>query len=171
MKYKVGIASGAFDIIHIGHIMFLEECKKMCDKLIVVISSDKLISQIKEKFPRFNENQRKKVISSIKYVDETIIRYNQFDMIDICQNNNCNVIFKGNDYKNKEWESNLQTTLKQYGINIKLIDHKYTDIHSSSFDYKDDVKQKSLQYNQNYNYDKLSIDPVEEFYEQLNSKK
>lgn len=128
----IGVASGIFDVFHIGHVLFLEACKQLCDKLIVVIASDDLTFQIKQKMPIFNEYQRKKMLDSIQYVDETIIRYNQLDIVDICKNNDCNIIFKGCDYKDTEWEPNIKNALNQAGISIQLIEHAHSDIHSSN---------------------------------------
>ena len=46
-KYKVGFTNGCFDILHIGHINYLEESKKLCDKLIIAINSDSSVKRIK----------------------------------------------------------------------------------------------------------------------------
>ena len=67
---------GVFDIIHTGHIKFLENCKKI-DKnseLIVVISRDSTVLRQKGKKPVIPEQERKKIIGSLKPVDEAILR-------------------------------------------------------------------------------------------------
>lgn len=68
------LAHGTFDIIHYGHINYLEKAKSYGEYLIVVISSDKFLKEKTDKVPYFNEEKRLKVISAIKGVDEVILK-------------------------------------------------------------------------------------------------
>lgn len=68
------LAHGTFDIIHYGHIEYLKKAKSYGDYLIVMITSDELAVIKKGNKPFFDENIRKKVIASLKYVDKVIIR-------------------------------------------------------------------------------------------------
>lgn len=74
---KTVIAHGTFDIIHYGHINYLEKAKSFGDYLIVLVSSDK-ICKIDGKNNFFDENNRSKVIESLKCVDKVIIRNEDF---------------------------------------------------------------------------------------------
>ena len=47
-KYKVGFTNGCFDILHKGHINYLEE-SKLCDKLIIAINSDSSVKNKRKK--------------------------------------------------------------------------------------------------------------------------
>lgn len=67
------LAHGTFDIVHYGHVRYLERAKKYGDYLIVYVTSDRLAKE-KEKNPYFNEEIRMKMISSFKVVDEVILR-------------------------------------------------------------------------------------------------
>lgn len=67
------LAHGTFDILHYGHINYLESSKKLGDYLIVCVTSDK-IARKNGKRPYFNENIRMRMISSLKVVDEVILR-------------------------------------------------------------------------------------------------
>ena len=71
------LAHGTFDIIHYGHIKYLEKSKSFGDYLIVYVTSDKLAKK-NGKNPYFNENIRMKMISSLKVVDEVILRDEPF---------------------------------------------------------------------------------------------
>jgi len=68
--------NGCFDIIHLGHIKLLEECKKISKngRVVVGLNSDKSVKRLKGKTRPINDQQsRKVVLESIKFVDEVII--------------------------------------------------------------------------------------------------
>ena len=68
---KVIVVSGGFDPIHSGHIAYFKSAKSYGEKLIVALNSDAWLERKKGKFfMPFNE--RKAIVSSIKYVDEVI---------------------------------------------------------------------------------------------------
>lgn len=70
---KTVLVGGCFDLIHIGHIYFLEEAKKLGDKLVVLLESDEKIKILKgEHRPIHTQEQRKKMLLAIRYVDEVI---------------------------------------------------------------------------------------------------
>lgn len=75
---KKVLAHGTFDIIHYGHIKYLEKAKSYGDYLIVLVSSDSFSEQKKGRKPFFDEKTRCKVISSLKCVDKVIIRNADF---------------------------------------------------------------------------------------------
>ena len=68
---KIAVVSGGFDPIHSGHIDYISEAKENADHLIVALNSDNWLSEKKGK-PFMEFNERKKIIESIKYVDEVI---------------------------------------------------------------------------------------------------
>ncbi len=70
---KTVLVGGCFDLIHIGHIYFLEEAKKLGDKLAVLLESDETIKKLKgEHRPVHTQEERKKMLLAIKFVDEVI---------------------------------------------------------------------------------------------------
>ena len=71
-KYKRIYTSGCFDLFHYGHLNILENSKKLCEHLIVGVSTDELILESKGKKPVIPFEERAKIISSIKFVDEVI---------------------------------------------------------------------------------------------------
>jgi|YelNatPaOPRAMG01_1025707.scaffolds.fasta_scaffold36931_2 FAD synthetase len=75
-KKKVVVASGVFDIVHIGHIKYLKKAKQIAGKngiLLVVLARDKLVEKTKGKKPIINEKGRKEIIESLKFVDKVIL--------------------------------------------------------------------------------------------------
>lgn len=70
---KIVFCSGSFDLIHAGHILFLEDCKKLGDILVVGVGSDILLKRKGNKRPILNERIRLKTIDSLKPVDYCFI--------------------------------------------------------------------------------------------------
>lgn len=66
------MATGVFDILHLGHIHYLKSSKSFGDYMVVVIATDAMAKQHGKQLI-FSENYRKEMISSIRYVDEVII--------------------------------------------------------------------------------------------------
>ncbi|MGB9706707.1 MAG: adenylyltransferase/cytidyltransferase family protein [Microgenomates group bacterium] len=68
------LGTGCFDIIHPGHIYFLEKASKQGDILIVGINSDRSIKVMKGQYrPIFNENQRSQLIAAFRCVDYVFV--------------------------------------------------------------------------------------------------
>tara|TARA_B100000214_G_C23961224_1_gene625383 strand:+ start:1801 stop:2193 length:393 start_codon:yes stop_codon:yes gene_type:complete len=78
-SFKIVCVSGFFDPIHVGHIDYFKNAKLLGDKLIVILNKD---CQRKKK-PMFNEEQRKILLESIRYVDQVI--FAEDDDKTVCQ--------------------------------------------------------------------------------------
>ena len=68
---KIVLISGGFDPIHSGHLKYIEEAKKLGDKLIVALNSDEWLVNKKGKF-FLPFSERKKILTSLENVDEVI---------------------------------------------------------------------------------------------------
>ena len=66
--------NGCFDILHVGHVRYLEETKKFGDVLIVALNSDASVRRLKgEGRPINNENDRAEVLNALKSVDYVVL--------------------------------------------------------------------------------------------------
>lgn len=73
-EQKIIFCSGCFDLVHAGHVLFLEDCKKHGDILVVMVGSDAVLRRDKgEGRPVMNEHLRMKLIDSFKPVDYTFL--------------------------------------------------------------------------------------------------
>lgn len=71
---KMVLVGGCFDILHPGHVIFLEKAKKQGDVLIVLLESDQKIKMLKgDNRPVHNQNERAKILSSIRFVDFVVM--------------------------------------------------------------------------------------------------
>jgi len=100
-KNKIVFTNGCFDILHVGHVKYLEKAKKLGDILIVGINSDSSISRLKGKTRPINSlNDRSHIIASLKSVDY-VIPFDEDTPIDLITAIVPDILVKGADYKNK----------------------------------------------------------------------
>ena len=71
-KYKVATTVGVLDLFHLGHLNLLERSKSMCDYLIVAVCQDDYVTQVKKKTPAYSAQDRMRILSALKCVDEVI---------------------------------------------------------------------------------------------------
>lgn len=73
LEGKKVLVGGCFDIIHIGHIQFLQQAKKQGDILIVALESDKFIRKKKNREPFHTQKERAEILSRIVDVDRIVL--------------------------------------------------------------------------------------------------
>jgi len=108
---KIGLCHGVFDIIHAGHISYLNSAKKKVDILIVSITADKYVNKGPNK-PYNNQNKRIEIIDNLKNVDYTIIN-NNLSSENIIELLRPNFYFKGKDYLKQDFVGNLNKEIKK----------------------------------------------------------
>ncbi|MBI2338716.1 adenylyltransferase/cytidyltransferase family protein [Candidatus Daviesbacteria bacterium] len=68
------LAGGCFDVLHPGHVVFLEKAKKAGDILIVILESDEKVKKLKgANRPIHTQKERAKVLSALKAVDYVVM--------------------------------------------------------------------------------------------------
>lgn len=72
------LVGGCFDILHYGHLHFLKNAKKHGNYLVVLLESDARIKKLKgSNRPIHNQDQRREILESLKFVDEVILTKDQ----------------------------------------------------------------------------------------------
>jgi D-beta-D-heptose 7-phosphate kinase/D-beta-D-heptose 1-phosphate adenosyltransferase len=99
---KIIFTNGCFDVLHPGHVKYLQESRKLGDKLIVGLNSDRSVKALKgNDRPIHDEQSRKKVLESLECVDEVII-FDEDTPYELIKIISPDIITKGSDYTNKE---------------------------------------------------------------------
>jgi len=93
--------NGTFDILHIGHIRLLEYAKSF-GSLRVGIDTDKRVKELKgEDRPFNNQDDRKKMLESLKCVDEVVLFDSREELINSVKEYQPDIMVIGDDYKNQ----------------------------------------------------------------------
>lgn len=101
---KIGFACGVFDIFHAGHVLMLQECKALCDYLIVAINkADNISAEINpgKRQPVYTCEERVLIMKSCKYADEVVVYNSEEELYELMKNKNVSIRFLGDDYKGK----------------------------------------------------------------------
>ena len=124
----IGYTTGVYDLFHVGHLNLLKNAKGLCDKLIVGVTVDELVSY-KGKKDLIPFADRIEIVRSCKYVDAAVPQYDM-DKLTACKKLNAKILFVGDDwYATEKW----QEYEKQFSeAGIKIIYFPYTKNTSST---------------------------------------
>jgi FAD synthetase len=106
------MASGVFDIIHTGHISYLQQAKALGDELIVVVACDNTVRRNKHE-PITPEGMRVSIVNSLKPVDTAILGRDG-DMFDVVREISPDIIVLGFDQSFTE--NDLKKGLEKNGL-------------------------------------------------------
>ena len=118
-RKRVVFTNGCFDILHAGHVHYLEEAKKLGDELVVGLNSDSSVKSLKGKGrPVNNLEQRAKVLSSLQCVDK-VVSFSDETPLKLIKAIKPDFLVKGGDYKVKDVVGHKE--IKSWGGVVKII--------------------------------------------------
>lgn len=98
------ITFGTYDVFHIGHVNILERAAELGDYLIVGVSSDALSYKKKQRYPLYCQDDRVKIIRSMKCVDDVFIEESLEDKARYIEMKNADLLVMGNDWEGRfDW--------------------------------------------------------------------
>lgn len=124
-SYNIGFTNGCFDIMHPGHIDFLNRCKKNCDFLIVGLNSDNSVKKLKGMSrPIINQKFRAFQLVNLSSVNLVII-FNKKTPIELIKFIKPHILLKGHEYKkNQIIGEKFMNKFKKKTIRIKMLNKK-----------------------------------------------
>lgn len=113
----IGYTTGVYDLFHVGHVNLLRNSKALCDKLIVGVTVDELVSY-KNKKSVIPYAERIEVVRACRYVDVAIPQ-TSIDKVEAARKIGANILFVGDDwYADPKWNK-MQEDLSSIGCQVK----------------------------------------------------
>ena len=128
--HRVVLANGCFDILHVGHVRYLEGAAQLGDTLVVAVNSDRSVPQLKGKGrPILNEDDRVSLVSALQCVDYVVV-FDAPDVSGVIEVLQPSVHAKGTDYTETTVPEGDQ--VRGYGGEVRIAgdpkDHSTKDI-------------------------------------------
>ena len=119
-KKTIVFTNGCFDILHIGHIRYLDKASSFGDKLIIGINSNKSVKIIKNsQRPIIDEKERAEIISALEMIDHVVI-FDEPTCSSLLRTLKPDIYVKGGDYTPDtlpEWP-----VVQEYGGQVEFVD-------------------------------------------------
>jgi FAD synthetase len=141
---KIVLASGVFDLLHLGHVKFLEEAKKTGGKnaeLIVIIARDSTVEKTKGRKPIVSENQRRALVESLKVVDAAVLGFEKFDIGDVIERVKPDIIALG--YDQVDMERHVQAYVDNHKLQVKVV--RIGKFEEDALDSSSKIRQKIIE--------------------------
>ncbi|MEM2142532.1 MAG: adenylyltransferase/cytidyltransferase family protein [Candidatus Thorarchaeota archaeon] len=116
------MAAGKFDILHLGHLAYLEQAKDLAGQdgeLVVVIALDKTIERERGVPPVFPQDQRLRIVSALKVVDEAVLGYDTDDHTAIVRDLRPDIIALGYD-QHTDMDA-LRRCIVEAGLDTRIV--------------------------------------------------
>jgi rfaE bifunctional protein nucleotidyltransferase chain/domain len=127
---KTVLANGCFDILHVGHVRYLEEARKLGDVLVVAVNSDRSVSVLKGAGrPILDERERVALVSALRCVDHVVV-FDETDVSRVIDALRPAIHAKGTDYTEATVPEREQVLA--YGGQVRIVgdpkDHSTRDV-------------------------------------------
>ena len=118
-KKKIVFTNGCFDILHAGHVTYLEKAKKLGDILILALNSDSSVTKLKGKLrPVIHQQDRARVLAALSSVDGIVI-FSEATPLYLIKKIQPDVLVKGSDYKKNQVVGHQE--LKKWNGKVELV--------------------------------------------------
>jgi D-glycero-beta-D-manno-heptose 1-phosphate adenylyltransferase len=95
---KVVFTNGCFDIVHVGHVDYLEKARQLGEKLIIGLNTDNSVKRLKGPTrPVNDENTRARILAAFQFVDAVIL-FDEDTPLELIKQVKPDILVKGNDY-------------------------------------------------------------------------
>ena len=127
---KTVLANGCFDILHVGHVRYLEGARRLGDALVVAINSDRSVRTLKGAGrPILNEKERAALVSALRCVDHVVV-FDEPDVTRVLDILRPAIHAKGTDYT--EATVPEREKVQAYGGQVRITgdskDHSTKDV-------------------------------------------
>ena len=108
---------GTFDLLHVGHLALLNQCKLLGNTLVVGVASDAVVNMYKPNVPVVPLEQRVEMLEALSCVD--IVRpYYQLEYVSGCKEVDVDIFVVGEDWGKKQHNLDVNNYLRKMGKEI-----------------------------------------------------
>ena len=119
-KQTFAATNGCFDILHVGHVRYLQKTKQLADFSVVMLNSDKSVKLIKgDSRPINNENDRAEILSALSCVDYVVL-FEERSPANLLEKIKPDIYTKGADYTLETLPE--RDIVERCGIKVEFID-------------------------------------------------
>jgi glycerol-3-phosphate cytidylyltransferase len=123
---KIGFTASAFDLLHAGHTLMLEEAKAQCDYLIVGLQTDPSQDRASKSKPAQTIVERYLQLRACKYVDEIIPYGTEQDLEDLLAGMHIDIRILGIEYRDKDFTGHDICKKRDIEIYFNERDHRFS---------------------------------------------
>ena len=123
---KIGFTASAFDLLHAGHTLMLEDAKAQCDWLIVGLQTDPSQDRATKNKPAQTIVERYLQLRACKYVDEIIPYSTEQDLEDLLAGMHIDVRILGIEYRDKDFTGHDICKKRDIEIFFNERDHRFS---------------------------------------------
>lgn len=145
-KHPIVLSAGVFDLLHLGHVRYLEEAKKAGGtnaRLIVIVARDKNVEDRKGEKPVMSEKQRRALVESLKVVDEAILGFEEFNMDEVIERIKPAIIALGHDQYYNNIGKAVRKAIAEKGLPILVV--RIGKFSEDELDSSSEIKRKIIQ--------------------------
>jgi glycerol-3-phosphate cytidylyltransferase len=108
---------GTFDLLHVGHLALLEQCRSLGNKLVVGVASDSVVNSYKPNVPVIPLDQRQEMLQALSCVDE-VRPYYDLEYVTACDELDVDIFVVGEDWGKNPHNLNVEAFLESKGKQI-----------------------------------------------------
>jgi len=125
LKRRIVLATGAFDLLHYGHLSFLQEAKRAGGRnarLVVIVARDRTVEARKGKKPVVPEDQRRALIEALKPVDDAILGFEDMNYEAVIEKLKPSIIAIG--YDQDDIKKSVEDLIRRKRMKIRIFQAK-----------------------------------------------
>ena len=118
---KLVLTNGCFDLLHTGHVRYLNQARELGDALLVAVNSDQSVRELKgPERPLNGEEDRSEVLAALRCVDHVTV-FEGKRVSDVIRKLRPAIYAKGGDYTLETLDPGERAALEEVGAEIKLL--------------------------------------------------
>jgi len=138
---RIGFTCGAFDLLHAGHVLMLQEARSVCDRLVVGLQEDPSLDRKSKNKPIQTLEERLIQLEAVRYVDEVRLYGTESDLMELLEELDIDVRIVGADH------AGHKITGDELGIPIyyNSRDHAWSTSDLRARVYRDEFERKVIE--------------------------